>query len=188
MSKKVLIILAQGCEELEAVTTSDLLTRAGLKVVLAGLDSHYIQCSRGLKIMTDVTLSEVFQDALEGEFSAIILPGGLPGADNLMRDERITELLIQQQNTKKLTAAICAAPKVLVNAKVHQGKRITCYPNSLDTLDCSDYVISAACVEIEEYLITSRGPGSAIEFSLEIIEYLEGGGIRNMVDKSLSRC
>jgi protein deglycase len=188
MSKKVLIILAQGCEELEAVTVSDLLTRAGINVIRAGLDSHYIKCSRGLKIMADVTLNEVFQDALNGEFSAIVLPGGLPGADYLMNDPRVTELLNKQVENQKLTAAICAAPKVLVNAKLHKGKRITCYPSALDALDCSDYTITGECTEIEEHLITSRGPGSSMEFSLAIIDYLEGKIIRDMVDKSLVRC
>src|SRR5919106_3866229 len=108
----VLVPLAQGCEEIEAVTVIDLLRRPGTKVVTASLSDEPVQASRGVTLIADTTLDKV----LDREFDMIVLPGGSSGADHLDGDARIRDLLDKMQKSGKFTAAICAAPKVLANA------------------------------------------------------------------------
>ncbi|RLA02886.1 MAG: DJ-1 family protein, partial [Gammaproteobacteria bacterium] len=105
---RVLVPLAQGCEELEAVTVVDLLRRADIEVVTAGLDEQPVCASRGMVLVPDMTLER----ALLQDYDMIVLPGGLPGADNLRDDDRIIERLRSMSAAGKYTAAICAAPKV----------------------------------------------------------------------------
>ena len=107
--KRVLLPLAQGCEELEAVTIIDLLRRAGIEVLTAGLDEQIVIASRGVRLLPDVQLDDV----MEQEFDMLVLPGGLPGADHLDADRRIHALLQKMSQGGSYTAAICAAPKVL---------------------------------------------------------------------------
>lgn len=179
----VLVPLAQGCEELEAVTIIDLLRRAQINVVVAGLDQGPILASRGTTLQADTTLDQVEPDALD----MIALPGGLPGADNLNNDSRIHALIHQLSINGKYVSAICAAPKVLLSAGVLTGRRITCYPGALSTLDCSDVTITSEPVVIDGNIITSRGPGTAIDFALTLIEILSGIEKRNEVEVGLSR-
>ena len=108
----VLVPLAQGCEELEAVTIIDLLRRAEIKVITASLDEKPIVASRGTHLIADTTLDQV----LHLEFDMVVLPGGLPGANYLNEDARIHEVLKRCAENNKYVAAICAAPKVLANA------------------------------------------------------------------------
>ena len=127
----VLVPLAQGCEELEAVTVVDLLRRAGIDVVTAGLDEQPVRASRGMVLLPDMTLEQ----ALQRDYDMIVLPGGLPGADHLRDDARVIDLLREMAAAGKYTAAICAAPRVLARAGLLDGKRATSYPGALD--DCS---------------------------------------------------
>ena len=108
----VLIPLAQGCEELEAVTIIDLMRRAGIEVVTASLTDEPVKASRGTVLLADTTLDQ----ALTRKYDMVVLPGGLPGADNLNADSRILQLLQSMAENRKYTAAICAAPKVLASA------------------------------------------------------------------------
>jgi len=179
----VLVPLAQGCEELEAVTIIDLLRRAGISVVTAGLDSQPVLASRGTTLLPDTTLEKVERQALD----MMVLPGGLPGADNLNNDPRIHTLLQQFSSEGKMVAAICAAPRVLLSAGLLNGKRITCYPGSLSTLDCSETTITPDTVVIDGNIITSRGPGTAMDFALTLIETLLGKEKRDEVEAGLSR-
>lgn len=178
---KVLIPLAQGCEELEAVTLIDLLRRAGIETITAGLDERPIQASRGVTLIADTTLDQV----LEQEFDMIILPGGQPGTDNLSADVRIIALLKKMAHTGKYLCAICAAPSVLAAAGLLTGKRATCYPGSLNGV--SDVLLSAAQVVKDGKIITSRGPGTAMDFALELIETLLGKARRDAVETELQR-
>ena len=123
----VIVPLAEGCEELEAVTIIDLLVRAGINVVSAGLKAGPVKCSRGTVIIPDMDLDT----ALKQEFDMIVLPGGLPGADYLDRDPRIKELLINMSASKKFIAAICAAPKVLASAGLLDNSGRPVIPGSL---------------------------------------------------------
>ncbi len=178
---KVLIPLAQGCEELEAVTIIDLLRRAEIQVVTAGLDNQTVIASRGTKLIPDTDLDTALQD----DYDMVVLPGGLPGADNLDNDERIKELLKKMANSEKFTAAICAAPKVLANAGILEGKTATSYPGFLDNLNLDNTTITNEAVVKDGKVITSRGPGTAMDFALELIETLAGKDKRNEVETAL---
>jgi len=180
---KVLVPLAQGCEELEAVTIIDLLRRAKIDVTTAGLDKQTITASRGVKLVPDTDLD----NALKQEYDMIVLPGGLPGADHLDNDPRIKLLLKKMAASQKYTAAICAAPKVLANAGILEGKNATCYPGMLDSMNLSNTKITNEAVVIDGKVITSRGPGTAMDFALTLIETLLGKQKRDEVEAGLVR-
>ena len=182
-SARVLVPLAQGCEELEAVTIIDLLRRAGIEVTSAGLNAGSVTASRGVTLIPDTDL----ESALKSDYDMIVLPGGLPGSDHLDDDERIRSVLKKMANNGKYTAAICAAPKVLANAGVLAGKTATSYPGFLDGLGLSDTTLSNEAVVRDGKVITSRGPGTAIDFALELIEVLSGKEKRNEVETALVR-
>lgn len=179
----VLVPLARGCEELEAVTVVDLLRRAGINVVTAGLDDQPVTASRGMVLVPDMTLDQ----ALGQDYDMVVLPGGLPGADHLDNDARLAGLLKQMAADGKYTAAICAAPKVLASTGLLNGKRATSYPGVLQSgsVPGMDYVEQA--VVTDGKVITSRGPGTAMDFALELIEVLAGTDTRNEVELGLQR-
>jgi protein deglycase len=179
----VLVPLAQGCEELEAVTVVDLLRRAGISVVTAGLDDRPVRASRGVVLIPDTTLNEV----LEREFDMIVLPGGQPGATNLAKDERVTSLLKRLARAGKYTAAICAAPAVLAQSGLLEGRRATSYPGSLDPWNVTGLQYVDEPVVIDGRIITSRGPGTAMDFALQLIEVLAGKQKRAEVEAGLQR-
>lgn len=168
--KKVLIPLAEGCEELEAITIIDLLRRAEIDVTSAGLKEGPVTCSRKTVIVPDTTIDKV----LDEDFDLIVLPGGLPGADHLRDDNRIIELLQKQANNKKLIGAICAAPKALAQAGLLENKHATSFPNVLTELNLSNTEICTDAIVHDDNIITSRGPGTAMDFALYLIELLNG--------------
>ena len=180
---RVLVPLAQGCEELEAVTIIDLLRRAGIEVVAAGLDDGLVKCSRGVVLMPDASLDEV----LDQTFDMIVLPGGLPGADHLRDDPRIQQLLRQMAEQGRYTAAICAAPKVLASAGVLDGRQATAYPGVLSAEDLPATRVLDEAVVRDGSVITSRGPGTAMDFALSLIEALLGPEQRAAVEGPLVR-
>ncbi len=177
----VLVPLAAGCEELEAVTIIDLLVRAGIDVTSAGLTPGPLKASRGVVITPDTTLDE----ALQHDFDMIVLPGGLPGADHLNKDPRIQTLIKKMDAEGRYLAAICAAPKVLLTAGVLAGKQATSYPGSLNELDTSEIDYREERVVQDGRVITSRGPGTAMEFALSLIEILMGVEKRDEVAAGL---
>ena len=178
---KVLVPLAQGCEEIEAVTVIDILRRAGIEVISAGLDAHPVRASRGTVLLADTTLDA----ALRQTFDMIVLPGGQPGTNNLRADARIRTLLQQMAQQGKHVAAICAAPSVLASSGLLDGKRATSYPGSLDEF-AAVHQQTAAVVE-DGKLITSRGPGTAMDFALVLVERLAGHAKRQEVEAGLVR-
>ncbi len=180
---RVLVPIAEGCEELEAVTIIDLLRRAGIEVITAGLIPGPVTCSRKTIIVPDVTLDEVAGN----EFDMVVLPGGLPGADYLNADNRIQEILKRTAEAGNYTAAICAAPKVLVTAGLLEGKSATAYPGVLDEIIPPTATNTGNAIEKDGKVITSRGPGTAMDFALSLIETLEGPNKRKAVEDSLVR-
>lgn len=180
---RVLIPLAQGCEELEAVTLIDLLRRAGIEVVVAGLDEGLVKASRGTMIMPDTTLEAVLHDS----FDMIVLPGGQPGADHLDNDPRIHGLIRQLAEQGRYVAAICAAPKVLANAGVLDGHQATSYPGVIDAMALPSTQVLEQSVVTDGKIVTSRSPGTAMAFALELIELLEGKKGRDAVEGPLLR-
>lgn len=179
----VLIPLAPGCEELEAITLIDLLRRAEIDVVSAGLTPGPVTCSRGTVVVPDMNLD----DALKRDYDMIVLPGGQPGANNLEKDPRIIQLLQTMARAQKYTAAICAAPKVLAVAGVLKGKRATAYPGTLEKAIQSDIHLEQHSVVTDGKVLTSRGPGTAMDFALEIIRVLVGQKKRDDVEAGLVR-
>jgi 4-methyl-5(b-hydroxyethyl)-thiazole monophosphate biosynthesis len=180
---RVLVPLAQGCEELEAVTIIDLLRRAGIEVVSASLDNEIIVASRGVRLVADVLLSDVIDE----DFDMIVLPGGLPGADNLDNDQRVHDIIKRLHDKGKYTAAICAAPKVLANAGLLNGRQATSYPGIIDKMELPQTQVLTASVVTDGNVITSRGPGTAMDFALELIEKISGPEQRQAVEKPLMR-
>ena len=178
---KVLVPLTQGCEEIEAVTVINILRRAGIEVVSAGLDDLPVLASRGVMLLPDTTLDT----ALQQSFDMIVLPGGQPGTDNLNADKRIIALLQQMAQQGKYVAAICAAPAVLASAGLLDGKQATSFPETLD--DFPKVLQQAAAVVVDGKLITSRGPGTAMDFALTLVELLAGKAKRKQVEAGLVR-
>ncbi|ESQ09829.1 MAG TPA: DJ-1 family protein [Chromatiaceae bacterium] len=180
---RVLLPLAQGCEELEAVTIIDLLRRAEIEVVSAGLDAQPVTASRGTVLLADTTLDQI----LNQEFDMIVLPGGLPGATNLDADPRIRALLTSQAEQGRWSAAICAAPMVLANAGLLDGREATSYPGAVTSADYPSVRLSDAPVVVDGKIVTSRGPGTAMDFALQLIELLSDRETRNTVETALMR-
>jgi len=178
----ILIPLAQGCEELEAVTLIDILRRAGVDVITAGLVAGLVRCSRGTVLIPDTLLDDV----LSQTFDMIVLPGGMPGAEHLKNDTRIIGLLKNMAAQNKYTAAICAAPMALHAAGLLQGKTATSFPGVLDRLP-GTHRYSNEPVVVDDKIVTSRGPGTAMDFALTLVELLCGKAKRNAVEAPLQR-
>lgn len=179
----VLVPLAEGCEELEAVTVIDILRRAEISVTTASLGSLKLTASRGTHLTADKELDSVLSD----EFDMVVLPGGLPGAEYLNADSRIHSVLKRIYQEGGAVAAICAAPMVFAHSGLASGKTITCYPGALNSDDWPDITISTDAVVIDDRMITSRGPGTALDFALALVEYLSGKTMREQTEEALVR-
>lgn len=134
-------------------------------------------------LLPDTTLDAVLDEA----FDLVVLPGGLPGADHLDNDPRIHQILNRTQQAGRYTAAICAAPKVLAHAGLLDGKQATGYPGILDKMDLPQVDVDLRPVIRDGNVITSRGPGTAMDFALELIEVLAGKAKRDEVEAGLVR-
>ena len=163
---RVVVILADGFEEVEAMSIIDILRRAELDTVIAGLHDGPVTSTRKVKVIPDTTIDAVKADA----FDMIVLPGGQPGSDTMNADARVISLIKEFAQKGKLVGAICAAPIVLANAGVLQGKHITLFPSYQDRLGGGIY--EETSVVVDGNIMTSRGPGTALAFALAIVERL----------------
>lgn len=179
---KVLVPLAQGCEEIEAVTVIDLLRRAGITVIAAGLADGPVRASRGVALLPDMSLGAV----LAHDFDMIVLPGGMPGSEYLKNDPRIISLMQRMAAADKFVAAICAAPMALHAAGLLENKTATSFPGVLDQMPGS-HRYSTDAIVVDGNIVTSRGPGTAMDFALTLIELLLGTNKRNEVEAQLQR-
>ena len=169
MSKKVLVPLAEGVEEVEAVTIIDVLRRGGLEVITASLtDNLEVKGAHNIVIKADASLEKI----MNYDFDAIALAGGYGGMNNLKADMRVIEKIRTMYEDKKLVAAICASPIVLGEAGVIKGK-YTCYPSCESAVKGGEYV-EKDIVVCNDNVITSKGPATTVFFALELVKYLNG--------------
>lgn len=168
-TKRVLVPLAEGFEEIEFVAIADVLRRAGVEVVVAGLDPGSVEGAHGLCIETDAALADVDVDS----FDMLVLPGGMPGTTNLMADERVLAAVRSMHARERTTAAVCAAPMVLARAGVLSGVPVTSHPSVRDRLGDADVRTEPRVIRSGS-IVTSQGPGTAIEFALELVRELCG--------------
>jgi protein deglycase len=180
---RVLMPLAEGFEEIEAVTIVDLLRRAGIEVHTATLSGPRVRGSHGIAVEADIAL-----DAAEAaDYDMIVLPGGMPGAEHLKQDARVIALLRRFAGEGRYTAAICAAPGVLAHAGLLEDRRATSFPGFLSLESAPGISLSDAPVVVDGKVVTSRGPGTAIDFSLALIELLSGRTAADAVGSRLQR-
>lgn len=177
MSKTVLVPISNGSEELEAVTIIDVLRRAGAEVRVASVapcDGMQICASRGTNIVADCRIADCVNCTEQVLWDLIAVPGGLPGAEHLAASEELDQLLRSQVATGRLYAAICAAPyQVLATKGLLADKVATCHPMYHQQLEAKE-VNSESRVVVDGNCITSQGPGTALDFALELVEQLFG--------------
>lgn len=182
MSKKVALFIENGSEELEFIAPLDIMRRGGLNVDLISANEEYqVTTSHGVKVTADKKISEITNIL---EYDAIVIPGGLPGAEYLKNNKQLIEFFKTMYNNKKLVAAICAAPIVLNEAGITKDKNITCYPGFEKELSYENYFDKKAVV-VDDNVITGQGPAVAMLFGLEILNYLLGKQASNDVAKPM---
>src|SRR3972149_9248387 len=164
--KRVLIPIAPGFEEIEALAVVDILRRAGIEVIMAGTIDNPIEGRNRINIISDISLDSVKNQ----DFDMIVLPGGAVGAENLKKDPRIKEIVERLYKKGRLITAICAAPTVLSAIGITAGKTVTSHPTVRTKLDKEK--ISEERVVVDGNIITSQGPGTAIEFAFKLVEVL----------------
>ncbi len=164
----VCLLLAEGFEEIEAITVLDVLRRADIAIKAVGVDSKTVRGSHHIVIESDMTLTQ----AEAQPWDLIILPGGMPGSTHLRDDARVQALIKAQFAHGKKLAAICAAPIALAQAGILDGKRVTSFPSFCDQLGRVTYLEDP--VVVDGQLTTSRGPATALAFALELVTQLKG--------------
>ncbi|KAK3729558.1 hypothetical protein QZH41_010893 [Actinostola sp. cb2023] len=165
-----LIILANGAEEMETVIIADVLRRGKVKTVIGGLSgSDTVQCSRQVMVKPDMSLDDAIK---QGPYDAVILPGGLEGANNLSKSDKVKEILTDQYNRGGIVAAICAGPTVFVAHNIGTGNTVTSYPSLKDKM--KGYKYSEDRVVRDKNMITSQGPGTSFDFGIELVRAVRG--------------
>lgn len=167
---KVMVMLANGFEEVEALTIVDYLRRTGIEVNMVSTeDDLQVEGSHGIRVICDIMISDIKNPL---NYRGIFIPGGLPGATNLRDDERVIELVKVLAEAGKMIASICAGPIVLSKAGVIDGKKVTSYPGYIRELVGSVY--KEDLIVRDGNIITSRGPATAVYLAMEMIRYLQG--------------
>ncbi|MCR5789400.1 MAG: DJ-1/PfpI family protein [Lachnospiraceae bacterium] len=167
-SKTNFVFLAEGFEEIEALTVVDILRRAGLPcltVDIANSPSRVVNGSHQIPVIADVTLDKITDE----QISSLILPGGMPGTKNLLSCEALRDLILKNNSKGTRLAAICAAPTILAELGILKGVNAACYPTSEDKLAEAGAIVSGAEVITDGHITTSRGMGTAISFAVELV-------------------
>ncbi len=175
----VLLPVADGTEEMEAIITADVLRRAKWKVTIATINKEMVLMSREVRIIADAGMSEV----IDRDYDLIVLPGGAYGVENFLKNNTLLNIINKAAMQNWWIAAICAAPLVLNKLKLLEGKKFTCHPSVKDKL--APLVPSEERVVIDGKLITAQGPGISFEFALKIIEAIEGKARAEAMRKEL---
>ena len=176
---KLLVLISNGFEEIEAISIIDVCRRAGIEVITAGVEDNILTGAHNIKIETDKKISEVSSD----NFDMIALPGGLPNAFTLAENSDVQRLLKEFKEKNKKIAAICAAPYALHKANV-LNENYTCYPSFEEKIKDEGYINNKNIV-IDSNVVTSKGPATAMEFALEIVKILEGDEVYFSVKNGL---
>ncbi len=175
-----LVVLAEGFEDIEAVSVVDILRRGGVETTTAALGgSLSVRSAHGIEMKADA----LFADAASAAYDAVVLPGGGKGTQNLKASPEVIELLRRQKREGRLICAICAAPTVLVAAEVlDDGQHVTCYPSCALELDrpCADVPVVA-----DGDVVTGQAPGSAMLFGLVVLKTLVGETVANRVARGM---
>lgn len=165
MMKTIFVFLADGFEEIEAITPIDVLRRAGLNVqTVSVMDKQTVSGAHGIPVVADKMFANIHLEDAE----MLLLPGGLPGATNLDAHQGLSNMIMAFASEEKPLSAICAAPLVFGNRGLLQGKKATCYPGFESYLTGAEY--TAALVETDGNFITAKGPGAAMDFAFAIVE------------------
>lgn len=163
----IYLFLANGFEETEAIVPLDILRRLGAEVVTVGVDGEYITGSHNITVKADILIEEAKDD-----FEMLILPGGMPGTDNLQKSPKLAELIKKADKEGKYLAAICAAPKILGKMGLLQGKSAVCFPGYEECLEGAQ--ISGKPVIVDDNLITAKGAGASFDFGFALGAVLFG--------------
>ncbi len=166
---KIAVIFSNGTEEIEGITMVDVARRASTICDLISIDQKEVLCSRGVKVLADKILGEVTLS----DYDAIVIPGGMPGASNISKNETVVNALKTALSSNKVVGAICAAPAVVLGAhKLIDDRKVTCYPapDFINMLSRSKY--SGKDVEEDGNLVTANGPESALKFAIKVCEKL----------------
>jgi len=178
---KALVFLAPGFEEIETSIIVDLLRRANVEVTIAGLTNDSITGAHEMKVIPDKSIDNV--DVID--FNAVICPGGSPGYKNLRKNKKVITIIQKAFNSNKLIAAICASPAVLSDAGVLNGKACTIYPGMENELKKGGGIYENNIVVMDGNIITSKGPATAFQFTIKIIEELIGKETANYVGQKV---
>lgn len=164
--KKVAVLLANGFEEIEALTVVDVIRRAGEICHMVSIEEEIVVGTHNIEVKADKIISDDIKS-----YDMIVLPGGMPGSTNLRDNLKVIELIKYFNEKNKYIGAICAAPIILEKANIIDGKNITSYPGVQDDLKSCNYV-SEHRVVVDGNIITSRGPATALEFSYRLLDKL----------------
>lgn len=167
----VYILLADGFEEAEALVPADLLRRADVRVGLVGVTGQVVTGAHGISVCTDCPAEQVQAEEIE----MLVIPGGLPGVQNVAASPAAMELVKKTAADGKWLAAICAAPSLVLGpAGLLEGRKAVCYPGMEETMTGAQAQCGCSVV-VDENIITGEGPGAAFEFGLKLVEVLKGG-------------
>lgn len=177
----VYVFLADGFEEIEALTPVDVLRRAGIGVKTVGVSGEYVTGAHGIAVKSDISAAEA--EAESEEVEMIILPGGMPGAENLDRAAVVDGFIKRAVDSDAYLAAICAAPMILGKRGLLAGKSATCYPGFEKYL--KDAVYYDAAVVADGNVLTANGMGAALDFALQAVALLKGEAESNRIAEAV---
>ena len=175
----VYVFLADGFEEIEALSAVDILRRANISVNTVGVSGKEVTGAHGITVKADITMGEVERFDID----ALVLPGGMPGAVNLKNSAELSELLLYAKGERKILAAICAAPLVLGSLGLLKGKSATCYPGFEDELIGAKITDAKVCVDGDT--VTASGPAAAADFAFALVEKLKDKNTAKQIRKGM---
>jgi len=178
---KVLMHLADGFEEIEAISVVDILRRAAINIQMVSImGKSEVTGAHNITVIADV----LYEAVEYSDVDMIILPGGLPGTQTMAKHAGLKEQLLIAAEQGKWIAAICAAPTILGNLGILKGKAATCYPGNEQHLQGADISVADNTI-IDGNIITSRGPGTSLHFALAIVEVLKGSELANTIRQKM---